>query len=1242
VKRLWFASFTLPLTALIVGAAWLLLTEGGLNWVYLQLRDQPGLRLDIERVEGSLAGGVKLSNLLFDSDAATVELQSLEFELSPLSLLVGVLDVRRLALGHGDIELPPSAGGGEPFNPDAIELNIPLRRITVERLRIDELELVQGEWRQRINRLDAGLELDSGQLSLVDFELQTPQLKISSQGQAAFVAGLPFDLTADWQVTLPGLPELVGAGRVHGDLHRIRLEQTLQAPSNLRLTGEVTAPLDRLSWQARVQLKDFESKHWGIDGPLFKGSSQFEAKGDLKSVRAAGSLSTEHEYSGPLSADFDLGWGEAQRLEVHTLKVKSGQSDSQATARGWWRPGEAGGELDLDLTWVALRWPLDAAQTVWSPAGRGSLRGTLDDYRFEVESNSPLQQLPDARLAARGRGTADNIEFSAIELHSASGRLKSSGRLDWKERLSWQAISEASDVDPTPFAAQWPGKLSLKVEHRGAIVDGQAQVRAEIKQAMGELRGYPVSLRGDIEWTGHGLRIHEAVFHSAESRIDLSGHVNEELALDWRIDSPRLNELYADVRGSLKASGRLFGTREQPRVQAALDARELAYAAYSAQRIDGNIELDVFDPAGLQGSLVARELAIAGSRWQRVQLQGDSSSARLSAANGELSLELAVAGKLQAGHWQGRLLRADIDSASFGDWRLVGPAALSLSSDWRPALDEACWHSDASRLCAAVARPDKGSTAQVSLNELALRRLQPWLPDGLVIEGTAAARGDIEFVENRLLGSARVDLSPGRLAYPIEGGDADDLQHQGGHIELKADTSGVQATALLTLNEQDHLRARLALPGADLLTLDAARQKIDGRLDATVEHLSLIGEMIPEVQRLTGRLQAGIRLSGLLADPAVGGTLSLVGGRLEIPRLGLTVSEISMQADTDNADRVSYRLQAKSGEGRLVVAGNAQRDAEGLWSTDLSIDGRDVEVSHIPEAQVLASPALKVRVRPNRVDLSGRIEIPYAHIEPRDITSTARVSNDVVIVGEEKPKEQPWQIHSRVQLVLGDRVHFLGFGLEGRLNGQVQVEESPGLPTRGSGEISIVDGRYRAYGQRLDIEQGRLLFSGGPLASPGVDARAVRKVGSVTAGVRARGQIQAPVIELFSSPAMGQTEILSYLLLGRPIDKASESDGAMMAQAALALGLSGGDRLARNLRDRFGLDEMRVESSDSGDQASLVVGRYLSPRLYVSYGIGLVEAFNTLVVRYDISDKWQLKAESGEAHGADLIYTIER
>jgi translocation and assembly module TamB len=221
-------------------------------------------------------------------------------------------------------------------------------------------------------------------------------------------------------------------------------------------------------------------------------------------------------------------------------------------------------------------------------------------------------------------------------------------------------------------------------------------------------------------------------------------------------------------------------------------------------------------------------------------------------------------------------------------------------------------------------------------------------------------------------------------------------------------------------------------------------------------------------------------------------------------------------------------------------------------------------------------------------------------------------------------------------------VTLFGFGFDGRLGGSLLLEDEPGQLTSATGEITVPEGKYSAYGQHLEVEQGRLLYTGGPITNPGLDLQAVRHVGDVTAGLRVKGSLKQPQVELFSIPAMGQTDALAYLMLGRPIESASGEDGAMLAQAALALGLSSGDRLARSLGERFGLDEVRVESGGTGDQASLVMGRYLSPKLYISYSVGLIQAINTFTVRYEISRHWQLRGESGENQGADLLYTIER
>jgi len=60
------------------------------------------------------------------------------------------------------------------------------------------------------------------------------------------------------------------------------------------------------------------------------------------------------------------------------------------------------------------------------------------------------------------------------------------------------------------------------------------------------------------------------------------------------------------------------------------------------------------------------------------------------------------------------------------------------------------------------------------------------------------------------------------------------------------------------------------------------------------------------------------------------------------------------------------------------------------------------------------------------------------------------------------------------------------------------------------------------------------------------------------------------------------------------------------------------------------------------NETSLVFSKYLSSRLYVSYGVSLAEAINTLKLRYRINDRWALRTEAGKEASAEIVYTVEK
>ena len=193
--------------------------------------------------------------------------------------------------------------------------------------------------------------------------------------------------------------------------------------------------------------------------------------------------------------------------------------------------------------------------------------------------------------------------------------------------------------------------------------------------------------------------------------------------------------------------------------------------------------------------------------------------------------------------------------------------------------------------------------------------------------------------------------------------------------------------------------------------------------------------------------------------------------------------------------------------------------------------------------------------------------------------------------------------------------------------------------SRGAGELGVTEGKYIAFGRVLDIARGRLIFNNGPLNDPGIDLRAQKVFPDVTAGVNVRGSLRAPRMTFFSEPAIPQSQIVSLILAGGSLDSVQNaSRNGAARNEALA---QGGAIIAQQLGSRIGIEDVGIESDTSND-TSFVLGKYLSPRLYVSYGISLAEAINTVKLRYTIGDRWTIKTESGRARSADLVYTIQK
>ena len=205
-------------------------------------------------------------------------------------------------------------------------------------------------------------------------------------------------------------------------------------------------------------------------------------------------------------------------------------------------------------------------------------------------------------------------------------------------------------------------------------------------------------------------------------------------------------------------------------------------------------------------------------------------------------------------------------------------------------------------------------------------------------------------------------------------------------------------------------------------------------------------------------------------------------------------------------------------------------------------------------------PDLTLTASPQRTHLQGDIYIPSGLIDLSHVSGSpdvVSVSLDTQIVGEQPRQETNMLFSSAITVRLGEAVRFKGYGLVGSLFGSGELEKPAGGDLLARGSVGIVDGRWRAYGQDLLVEDGRLEFNG-PLDKPYLRLRAERRQTNAgdTVGVLVDGPLADPRVQLFSSEAMSEQERMHYLITGRRINAATISADGAAAQAAVAMGLA--------------------------------------------------------------------------------------
>jgi translocation and assembly module TamB len=1234
----------LAVTALCV----LVYTPRGLDIIVRQVNGRHGpVSIQIQGASGALARWVHIDHLVIDHRRAHIELDNVEGRISVLPLIAQTVRVPRIHATRVLLHALPDPVVRPPTVPHFLP---PLMHVLANRIEVDRFELI----------LISGMEFDSHGLSasgvlypdlirIYDGSGTYRAAHLHVDGEVLATAPLGIDGNVHVDAQPQGQPAWTAFGRFEGDLARVAIDARTSEPFAAIFHGEADDLAGHWRWHGPARLQRLDLTAWGLGPALGLISGPLALEGDRDGFHARGQLTAPGLRAGPLQTEFD-GSFLAPVLTVQHFSVRHPVTGATAQATGTITATERGPLLDLTGDWSHFRWPMSASGAdvqAASEHGTWHLQGT---QRFAVETAGDLRvaALPVLEIASlRGELASDGLRADAVDVSGANAHAHLAGMVHWGTSRGWSLRGRVDDLDVAALRAGFPGRVGLDFDAHGDRLDSQSDLEASFADLSGSVRGQRAEGHGALARHAGELQFHDVQLQLGATRIAIDGRTGNPLQLNFSIDADDLALLHPGAHGHLTARGTLHGDPHDPTLSGSAHVHGVDWEGLHLDELDAQLG---FDPTGSGRNDARIELTgllLAGRRVEALRLRTEGTTAHHTVAleaHGE-GFELSVSGEghYANGAWLEQIVHAQLGDGQKLNLNLESPTAIEATLD-RLHIESMCVHDETAELCGSATLESAQRRIALRASNLPMRTLTAGLTDLTDYDGTLSVEVDaLDTAQAPWRGTVNARLAHAAIRKHFANGRTEMLSLGDGLVRAELTEHELTAGLGLDAGKSGLIEGHFSAHGSDT---EWRSWPLAGDLTVDTDAVGFLEAYVSQIDRASGRLKARLALSGTAAAPELGGELDVTGGSLDDYQIALALRDINFHA------RLSSATLALDGSASCGPDGTARVDGTVRWQQgqpfgELHLKGADLRVLNIPEARVDASPDVTIRLGGARIDVLGQVDLPYARIAPANLTNAVLPSGDELIVRNSEPvssRVSPVKVYSDITLVLGERVTINTAGLSGRLSGSIRVKTDDTGISRGSGELKVEEGKYLAYGRNLDVQRGRLLFSNGLMGDPGLDLRAVKKFPDITAGVNVRGTLRTPRMTFFSEPEVAQSQIVSLLLAGGSLESVQNTsttpDPALRNNASRADLMQGGAILAQQIGGRYNF-EAGVEQ-DLDNQTSLVLGRYLSPRLYVSYGVGLAEAINTVKMRYTIGDHWTIKTEAGTQRSADLVYTIER
>jgi translocation and assembly module TamB len=1279
------------IAALVVGVvaiAVLMVSPAGVDLLVAEFEARSGGALVVDGATGTLANTVRARSITWRGKAMKVEATDVALSWRPLGLLSRNVVVH--GLGARALTIVLESSSSDVALPESLEMPID---VVIERLAVGSFAWRVGADGGRIEGLEFGYAGGTVAHQVTDLKMVMGIGTLT--GHATLGAREPF--------ALEGAFELAGDATLRdarvdlvakGTLASVAIDAGGRVGEG-RLSGHATlAPLAVVPLASLfVEATDVDLAQWNRALP----TTRLAAKVDARAVDGglAGTLEASNAIPGKLDADRTpiralstrFAW-QADRIALDDFSAELvGNAKATGQARIALGDRVSGGRWTLDLRDVD-------AHEIYAPLVATRLAGSIvadfDAARRAIGGNLVDRRFPGG-LAVDFAATFDenSVDVSRLRARAGGGELAGRGRLALDRQRAFAVDATATRLDPSRFGSFPAASLDGKVTATG-VLSPAWRADADIAIAKGSvLAGKPLhgTVRGRAS-PGH-LRDAEIDLTLGSATIKARGGFGDPAdRMVASLDAPRVADLNPLLpagiphpqEGELRVDLQMTGAPPLAGVD--------LVAKGSGHKFSGAFAIGAFDahvaiapaPAGsAQAELTSRSLRIDVDARDVKTPSGDVARAgarvagTLAAHTVSIALDGGDIGLDAAGHggmrgnpatdapsalaWSGT-----IDSLSGrGPWalRLAAPATLSLA--YRNA------HLGQAQIKVADGIVDIGDfvwdegriTSRGRFTGVPVATVARLAGRELPVRSTLTMGGDWSLAAApRLTGSVSVHREQGDLWLVRES--------EAGAANLASGITALEARAQLADDALDATATFRSARGGSAdatLSIGAVADAPPGRLSpdaplaltlvADLASMELLQPWAGTTALVNGRLHLALAARGTMRDAPLSGTVRATDLRIDAAQFGLHLRDGRVNARLADRHVTLDEASFSAGDGNFRATGTfaAPTDDPGATAASVKWRAEKFRVLNRPDLNLVVSGDGELALAKGKVSLTGSLRADEGRIV-NSFDPGATLGDDVVVKGWQPRASDPMRtldipLVLDVKLDFGDRLTFVGRGIDAGLRGEVRVRNGPGGFT-GQGQLYTVNGTYFAYGQRLSIDPGRLIFDG-PLDNPALDIVALRRNLAVEAGVQVTGTVRVPIITLTSNPPVPDSEKLSWLVLGQGVDRASGTDLAALQAASAALLGPNSRPVTTSIAQSIGLDDISVRSGAAparnvaggtpGVTGQVVsIGKRISENLTIAWEQGLTVATNALRVEYALSNSLSLRAEAGTVSGLGVYY----